>query len=399
MRINRSNPDQPVMQQPQAQPQAAPAAPKPAPKREPPKREPPKQEPPKPKKEKPKKKPKHEKYDEYEDDEEEPRKRRFPFGCLIVLILLALVGFGGYKVSQFYAELDGQGTLGAAQTITVPEGSSVASIATQLKDAGVIQYDWLFKQYVKYSGKAGEIQYGDFEVQSGMAYNDIIKALSVVTRRATVNVTIPEGTTAVGVAQIFVDAGLVDDVDTFLSCANGNDGSDWSKYDFWNAIPDNDRLMKCEGYLFPDTYNLYADEDVYYYVDQLYGEFANKTADLTDTPPRVRAWTMWSSWPASSRRRQVWRARMPRSAPASTTAWNPATRSGRSISWNPTPAAISCRIARTTISGTPRRLSISAGRRMAQFPTMCWLCTTPTPSAACQRAPSPARVMPPSRPR
>ena len=87
MRINRSNPDQPAMQQPQAQPQAAPAAPKPAPKREPPK-----QEPPKPKKEKPKKKPTHEKYDEYEDDEEEPRKRRFPFGCLIVLILLALVG-------------------------------------------------------------------------------------------------------------------------------------------------------------------------------------------------------------------------------------------------------------------------------------------------------------------
>ena len=119
----------------------------------------------------------------------------------------------------------------------MPEGSSVAGIATQLKDAGVIQYDWLFKQYVKYSGKAGEIQYGDFEVQSGMAYNDIIKALSVVTRRATVNVTIPEGTTAVGVAQIFVDAGLVDDVDTFLSCANGNDGTDWSKYDFWNASP------------------------------------------------------------------------------------------------------------------------------------------------------------------
>ena len=200
-----------------------------------------------------------------------------------MLVILALVGFGGYKVSQFYAELDGQGTLGAAQTITVPEGSSVASIATQLKDAGVIQYDWLFKQYVKYSGKAGEIQYGDFEVQSGMAYNDIIKALSVVTRRATVNVTIPEGTTAVGVAQIFVDAGLVDDVDTFLSCANGNDGSDWSKYDFWNAIPDNDRLMKCEGYLFPDTYNLYKDESVAYYVDALYGEFASKTAALADT--------------------------------------------------------------------------------------------------------------------
>ena len=243
-------------------------------------KEPPKAaKPPKPKKEKPAKKPRRQPVEEVEDDEEnEQPRRRFPFGCLIVLVILALVGFGGYKVSQFYAELDGQKTLGPTQTITVPEGSSVAGIATQLKDAGVIEYDWLFKQYVKYSGKAGEIQYGDFEVQSGMAYNDIIKALSVVTRRATVNVTIPEGTTAVGVAQIFVDAGLVDDVDTFLSCANGSDGTDWSKYDFWNAIPDNDRLMKCEGYLFPDTYNLYKDESVAYYVDALYGEFASRDA-------------------------------------------------------------------------------------------------------------------------
>ena len=41
-----------------------------------------------------------------------------------VLVMLALVGFGGYKVSQFYAELDGQKTLGPTQTITVPEGFS-----------------------------------------------------------------------------------------------------------------------------------------------------------------------------------------------------------------------------------------------------------------------------------
>ncbi|HBE74288.1 MAG TPA: hypothetical protein DDW15_00115 [Subdoligranulum sp.] len=41
--------------------------------------------------------------------------------------------------------------------------------------------------------------------------------------------------------------------------------------------------MKCEGYLFPDTYNLYKDESVAYYVDALYGEFASKTAALADT--------------------------------------------------------------------------------------------------------------------
>ena len=222
--------------------------------------------------------------DEYaEDDDDEPVRRRFPIGLVVLVVILAIVGIGGWKVFQFYGEVAGNGELGPEQTVTIEQGSTVADITNVLKEDGVIQYDWLFKQYVKYSGKAGEIQYGDFEVQSGMAYNDIIKALSVVTRRATVNVTIPEGTTAVGVAQIFVDAGLVDDVDTFLSCANGNDGTDWSKYDFWNAIPDNDRLMKCEGYLFPDTYEFFTDDSVYNYVNTFYKEFDAKTSDLWDT--------------------------------------------------------------------------------------------------------------------
>ena len=47
---------------------------------------------------KPRRKPKPE--PEYEDDEEEEEHRRhFPVGCLIVIIILALVGFGGSAVT------------------------------------------------------------------------------------------------------------------------------------------------------------------------------------------------------------------------------------------------------------------------------------------------------------
>ncbi|MCI7325922.1 endolytic transglycosylase MltG [Subdoligranulum variabile] len=273
MRINRN--DSPAANgAPQAQP--APAAQEAKPQKPEPKKKA------APAKEKPKKKAEKEAY-VAEEEETEHTKRRFPFGCLIVLIVLALVVFGGYKIFQFYGEIDGSNELGEEQTVTIEQGSSVGTIATQLKDAGIIQYDWLFKEYVKYSGKAGGIQYGDFTLRSGMDYNDIIQIISTEVRRPTTNVTIPEGTTAVGVAQIFVDAGLVDSVDTFLDCANGTDGSDFSQYSFWTQIPDDNRLMKCEGYLFPDTYNVYADEDVYYYVDTLYSEFQAKTESLTDT--------------------------------------------------------------------------------------------------------------------
>lgn len=224
---------------------------------------------------------------EEEEDEEEgdaPR-RRFPVALIVLLLFLALVAFGAVQVFNLYSELDGRTEQGAEQVFTVQQGSSVTAIATQLEEQGIIDHDWLFKLYAKYSGRASNLQYGDFQLRPGMSYNDILAALSIQqVRRQTVTVTIPEGTTAVAIAQIFVNNGLAGSVEEFLACANGEDGSDFSQYAFWNQIPDNDgRLLKCEGYLFPDTYEFYADATVYDVVNTLYKEFDKKTAGLMDS--------------------------------------------------------------------------------------------------------------------
>ena len=117
-----------------------------------------------------------------------------------------------------------------------------------------------------------------------MDYNTILKTLSVQqVKRKTITITFPEGYTAVAIAQKMEENGLCS-VDDFLACANGEDGSDFSQYDFWNAIPDTEgRLMKCEGYLFPDTYEFFTDDSVYNYVNTFYKEFDTKTSDLWDT--------------------------------------------------------------------------------------------------------------------
>lgn len=218
--------------------------------------------------------------DEDAEEEEAPR-RRFPVGLVILLLFLVLIGFGAYKVYGFYHELGGLSELGVEQEIEIPQGSSVAAIASQLKEEGVIEYDWLFKVYAQYSGKAGGIQYGTFAVRRGMSYNELIQTLSVQQRRATTTLTFPEGSTAVAIAQIMEEAGLCT-VDEFLACANGQDGSDFSQYDFWNQIPDNGRIMKCEGYLMPETYEFYLEDEVYNYVDTFYKEFDNKLSGLME---------------------------------------------------------------------------------------------------------------------
>ena len=264
MRINRSNaaePARPEPHRPEPQPSAAPRTPPKTP------------EPPLPEPE-----------DEEEDEEETPRRGH---GCLISLIifiiLMALVAFGGLQVFKGYQELSGGGKTGAEQEFVVEQGSSISAIAVDLKEQGVIEYDWLFKLYAKYSGKASNVQYGTFQLSPGMSYNEIISTLSVQNVfRKTVMVTFPEGTTSVGIAQIMEQNGLCD-MQEFLDCANGVDGSDFSQYAFWNQIPDNGRIMKSEGYLFPDTYEFFEDDTVYNYVNTFYKEFDAKTASLMDT--------------------------------------------------------------------------------------------------------------------
>ena len=44
--------------------------------------------------------------DEYaEDDDDEPVRRRFPIGLVVLVVTLAIVGIGGWKVFQFYGEV------------------------------------------------------------------------------------------------------------------------------------------------------------------------------------------------------------------------------------------------------------------------------------------------------
>ena len=202
--------------------------------------------------------------------QETPKKKR---GCAPLLVVLVLVvALAAVAAVTVLGEVKG-GAPGADVTVSVAQGSGVASISKQLADAGVIRFPQVVRLYVKPSGKASQLQYGDFTLHKGMGYDALIDALSQYAAADTVTLTFPEGTPALGIAQAMEDAGLCS-AEEFLACANGEDGSDFSQYDFWTRIPDNEnRFMKCEGYLFPETYEFFKDDTVYNYVNTFYSEF------------------------------------------------------------------------------------------------------------------------------
>ena len=199
------------------------------------------------------------------------RKKGGVWKILLVLAVLLALAVGG---ALLFArnEISGNGRPGAEVTVSIPQGSGVSAIAQKLKDAGVIRSAYLFRWYVGQKGAASKLQYGDFTLQkSACSYDAIIAALSTYAKAETVRVTIPEGTTAIAIAQKMEAAGLCSTED-FLKEANEGD---FSKYTFWQYVPDDapDRFMKCEGYLFPDTYEFLKDDTVHNYVATFYAQF------------------------------------------------------------------------------------------------------------------------------
>ena len=206
------------------------------------------------------------------------RKKGGAWKILLVLVVLLVLAAGAAGVFA-YNEIHGNGKPGTEVTVSIPQGSGVAAIAQELKDAGVIRSAYLFRWYVGQKGTAAKLQYGDFALTPGTGYDDLIAALSTYAKAETVRVTIPEGTTAIAIAQKMEAAGLCSAED-FLKEANEGD---FSEYTFWQYVPDDadapDRFMKCEGYLFPETYEFLKDDTVHNYVATFYAQF---DAQITD---------------------------------------------------------------------------------------------------------------------
>lgn len=207
------------------------------------------------------------------NDTHAARKKGGAGKILLVVLLLLLLAVGA-AVHFAYNEIHGNGAPGSTEvTVSIPQGSGVAAIANKLKDAGVIRSAYLFRWYVGEKGAAAKLQYGDFELTTGSSYDALISTLSQYAKAETVRVTIPEGTTAIAIAQKMESAGLCT-AEEFLKEANEGD---FSAYTFWQYVPEDkeapNRFMKCEGYLFPETYEFLKDDTVHNYVATFYAQF------------------------------------------------------------------------------------------------------------------------------
>ncbi len=172
---------------------------------------------------------------------------------IISAVLLCIAAVATVVLFDIY------GVVGSSENVTVvvEEGDSFRSVLVKLKQNKVVLNENIFLAYLKLTGKDPQISYGEYYVNSSMSYEEILKALSGYSYREEISVTIPSAINVDEVAAILESKGVCSKAD-FLKVAKSGE---YTSRLLDKTSPHFRVTYKAEGYLYPDTYMLYENDD------------------------------------------------------------------------------------------------------------------------------------------
>ena len=181
------------------------------------------------------------------------------FLCACVLTAGILSTAWKYVYSNYVMPPDPEDT--TEVEFVVKRGSSVSSIARQLKEADLVRNKGVFQYLSELIGKGHQLKAGTYTLSRSMTLTQIIDTLAQGDGGTDVmKFTIVEGLSVEGIAQSLVDQKVFASADRFLElCRTGEGIKD--KYDFIADVAnkgDEGRIYLLEGYLYPDTYEIYV---------------------------------------------------------------------------------------------------------------------------------------------
>nr|WP_319488445.1 endolytic transglycosylase MltG [uncultured Caproiciproducens sp.] len=193
-------------------------------------------------------------------NKEKGRKNKGFFRFIwIIMVLFASILFAQFMI----AGIDDMLAIGKEKvtvTVEIPKNASTEQIAGILNSAGIVRDVNFFQVYSKLTKADGHYSNGSYKIDTNMDYEAIINNLqSNLNRVDTIKITFKEGVNIVEAAALMEKNGICTAKD-MLAVANSDDFD--KNYEMLQAITnEKDRYYKLEGYLFPDTYEFYKDED------------------------------------------------------------------------------------------------------------------------------------------
>ena len=158
--------------------------------------------------------------------------------------------------------------------IVINESDDLDVITDKLKEAGSIEYGWLFKLYCKVTGSEHYFDPGVYIINKTYDYHAIVNNLmaSAATRETT-TLMIPEGASSEEIFELMEKNGVCSKEKLEKTAAEYE-----FDYDFLKDLPYG-QPNRLEGYLFPDTYEFYLMDDPEKVLGRFLRNFDNRVDD------------------------------------------------------------------------------------------------------------------------
>lgn len=225
------------------------------------------------------------------------RPKHSPIPAIIcAVVAIAILGGAGWAVynmmtggfsSQEKVELLSSNE---SATITVESGAGASAIGEQLMNAGLVSSRSEFTKKVNELNAAESLKPGTYTFSGGTSVEQIVASLQQGPA-LTNGLTIPEGTTLAGIADLVASAtdGRIS-ADAFKEAAS--DASKYaSEYDFLAGAGTN----SLEGFLFPKTYSLDDNATAEDIVRMLLNQFKTETAVLDWSYPESKGLSIYDA--------------------------------------------------------------------------------------------------------
>ena len=211
-------------------------------------------------------------YDENYDDapaEKKPRSLKHTIIYMLVVLGLSLV----LAVAMWFAADDVLALTKSDNvvTVTIQDSDTLEDVAQNLKDHGLVRYKFLFILYGKFSHAEEKFSAGTFELNQLFDYHALVNGLASSSEaRKTVTLTFPEGYSCDQIFSMLADNDVCTLEDLEDTAANYE-----FDFDFLQELSYGDQ-NRLEGYLFPDTYDFYVDDNPVWVINKMLANFDSK---------------------------------------------------------------------------------------------------------------------------
>jgi len=189
---------------------------------------------------------------------------------LIVIVALAAAAWFGWNriYGGFLEPMDANDDY--AITVEVPAGATTADIAEILKQEGLIPdtfwSSYVYKYHSKKMGYDGQYKQGEFSMSRSMTVDEMADIMIQGNSAEVMRFTIPEGYNITQIKNTLVSDGIVDEAEFTEELVSGE-----FDYAFLEDCPDGEERL--EGFLYPETYEVYADASAHDVIDRMLSQF------------------------------------------------------------------------------------------------------------------------------